>query len=1324
MDSDPEEVLSHLHQLVKNVEPIIKESDSVEAAEDAILHLEETDENFHKYDFVRHIHNQLESAMGHLIDEEIEKNSMGGSSMNATSGQETLVQLVTNSVADSKGFSSIVKKLCSETMAASETIIQSIEDERLSAIGEEDSNSQPSRRHQSVFSDGGSTYDHDGLYFLSQKQFHLIADEMDSQKPLNVRREALRRLCQVPPSDVMASESWSQLRISLMAALADNDTHIAHDALSFHAKMFAVSNHQIMKETYTCLAEHLQTLFTSSRHDHLPMIVDGLDLTQPEVVHILKRIRLLNEFQQQVPSIWVRYPENFLEAIVESTLSIIVLHPKPVRGGAKELISPLHFFSLVDTKANWLKKWLHGNYSRYVVIKQMQQDFRVFLQDAVEHCISFCDKCRIKQSNSGMTNLMKKMKQHKIAEEKRRTKYSPAELEHLTFIHSLCVLGRLLLYSQGRDLFPVRTRQGKEVSIQTLVITWIQILNLAKHKPKYDQKSYEPALLAGKILRTLFSSSAFVENCLNTEIIDALLSPVKSWLHEGISNQDSENQASEATMLHISEILACLTSTVSGRNKLMYGCSDKTIGSRKFSAAAHVVAEFAQKALCGNLPSLSKRTQSYLVTGSFVFVCRQMYNTCEGLALLQEYRLHECLARAWKQIHDKHGEVSTPTGSEDGNDYHGNNDITDISPSQSISHNMLLWEENLIDNLLNYAATPKGLLLLQQTGAINECVSYMYTRYRKKLQVSKCEKFGYGVMVTQVAATAPGIVALQLAGFEKALVHELWAGLECASDEIRMTAPPPHPISPIDKSVHKCFIGLVNILSSYDAVFHIFHHQTLPNKPSYSFREVPDSVLKVFDRLVMINSEAKVHSLFNHEQSHVFGLRLLNVLVCSLDTWLLLETQYNIQQTLLQMQKDDCTYEGNIIIDALSVDRNHILVRTQAIGGPSERRIPPRSLEPMIHKGSKQLAYPWPLFNKFPLPKEYTPTLSGKSSVKKESVVSRFLSKTKASDKNRGWLEQCRDMFVKTMISGPGVLKGSILADLLDKAVVAQERMPEERLFPNPSIKDPPLKDSLSPVSTAGIKMAVRYGKHLNLMKSSTEATTNNLNYVLRHCQTMLEDQQEKASGGGKNNNVQIKTLQGPYHGFDWFVSTIFLMNGGNKDKTWNFLQKFSDLLCSGFLWPARLHASLHLPKEMRSSGIHPLFSHTGHHVELILQNELPLVHSTFRMCGYTPSQICQHWLQQCFWNYMDWNQINHYIAVVIILGTDYQVYICISIFKHLQEQILEHRLTQDLQVFLKENPFHGYNVASYMDYMQMLESKYKGMVLSDLRGIAGKSGK
>lgn len=72
---------------------------------------------------------------------------------------------------------------------------------------------------------------------------------------------------------------------------------------------------------------------------------------------------------------------------------------------------------------------------------------------------------------------------------------------------------------------------------------------------------------------------------------------------------------------------------------------------RKVSAAAHTIAEFAHRALSGNLPHSGSRSPSYLVVGSFVFVCRQIYNTCDGLVLLKEYRLHESISRAWKQVY-------------------------------------------------------------------------------------------------------------------------------------------------------------------------------------------------------------------------------------------------------------------------------------------------------------------------------------------------------------------------------------------------------------------------------------------------------------------------------------------------------------------------------------------------------------------------------------------------------------------------------------------------------------------------------------------------
>ena len=68
--------------------------------------------------------------------------------------------------------------------------------------------------------------------------------------------------------------------------------------------------------------------------------------------------------------------------------------------------------------------------------------------------------------------------------------------------------------------------------------------------------------------------------------------------------------------------------------------------------------------------------------------------------------------------------------------------------------------------------------------------------------MSKCEKFGYGFMLTQVSATSPGMVALQSTGFMEALVAELWYVLEAATDDTP-AAPKVWPLLPIDRNVHK-----------------------------------------------------------------------------------------------------------------------------------------------------------------------------------------------------------------------------------------------------------------------------------------------------------------------------------------------------------------------------------------------------------------------------------------------------------------------------------------------------------------------------------------
>ena len=62
---------------------------------------------------------------------------------------------------------------------------------------------------------------------------------------------------------------------------------------------------------------------------------------------------------------------------------------------------------------------------------------------------------------------------------------------------------------------------------------------------------------------------------------------------------------------------------------------------------AHTIAQFAKKALSDRLPG---GTPSKAVISGFLFVCRQLYNTCDGLMVLNHYELHQHVANAWMKV--------------------------------------------------------------------------------------------------------------------------------------------------------------------------------------------------------------------------------------------------------------------------------------------------------------------------------------------------------------------------------------------------------------------------------------------------------------------------------------------------------------------------------------------------------------------------------------------------------------------------------------------------------------------------------------------------
>ncbi|KAK2192197.1 hypothetical protein NP493_37g10001 [Ridgeia piscesae] len=1294
-----EELVASLKQLVISFCPYIKESGSVEQAEDSIVHMEENNENFHRYEFVKRLRTKIEGDLGKLIDAEIADHSISPSEI--STGQELAINKIIDKVIKSNEYNDLRQSLKENVVEACDTLLRNFEQEFASVSSNKGTSGHSLHQKMDIvfhsdeeWSLGDSSLNQSAFMFMNTDQYKLIADSLDKKKPNDKRREAMKSLQQIAATDVQNCEVWLLIKQHLQDALVDPDQELWTQSLRFLAKGLSTNN-SCTKEIYTTLVEFLTMQFQSVNKANIPKVSDGLDTTTLDHEKLLKAFRLMNEFQHHIPQFWVRYPERFLDEILESTMTLLGAHQSPSVNASPHM-TPVHFLALIDPIASWFTKWMHGHYSRAPLLKVLSRH-RIIVDSAVRTCLDYTGMRKIpftmlsevaEVNTSGSTG----------GSTKNRSTYVGHELEYINFIHSLYMVGRLLMHKHGREFFPIKMKDREEpVTVLKLLVHLIELITqpTSPIQTHYPIGLYDPAMMSYGVLKKLCNAESVCAICIcKDEVTDALLVPISYWLH----GTKDVTAASETTMLLVADLLSVIVSSSRGRHHLLYGETQECFTKAK-SSAAHILAEFTQRAMAEKLSYGPPPPKT--VIGQILFVCRQLYTTCDGLLAMYPYDMHNTIALAWRIANREADKALTPTPSM--------NDKEKALADRE-SQYILIWEDTLLDNLLNFAGTPKGLLLLQQTGAISECVQYMQYRYAKKMQVSKCEKFGYGYMLSQVAATAPGIVALQNTGFISDLIKKLWGELEIADDHTVYT-PKYWPIHPIDKAAKKSFINLVTLLSSFPAVYELLAEQPLLSKASYSLRETPDSVTAVLDRLVMVDNDPKIHSLFNYEQSHVFGLRLLSMMTSCLDTFLLLQTQYEFQEMLLRCQAENIPQNScEIIVDRLSVERNYVLVKTYLVGSSTERVLPARTIATEDNG-----LYPFPLFSSYPVPKEYIPSLANKPATKQDSDLSKYLSEAKEVDLTMAWLEKCRKIFCSLLTTKPQQAHGTVLQDLLQKTAKVIGQIPEDAIFPvteytasNKAIK----KFRLSAVQELGIKLTIRYGSHLKLIPD-TKDTVDKLTSLVKQCSHFLQQQQRA---------IDVPTLRchgSSSIGYDWFVATVFLLMNGNKEKAWNLLRDISVTSVSAHLWLSRLHASVHLPASVTLSGILPVFSSACHNIELILQSDVSHVYSAFKMSGCSPAQICQHWIRQCFWNYLDWLDICQYVCVCLCLGVDYQVYTCVAILRHLHREIMHHMQHKNLIVYLKEEPIRGFRIGEHLEYMQQLECKFRKTVLPDLQNIS-----
>ncbi|UJR27576.1 hypothetical protein I4U23_008857 [Adineta vaga] len=1253
----------------------------------------------------------------------------------------------------------------------------------------------------------GSTSRHKSLMFFDDNHLRTVADNLSSTRSEKIRLRALNDLLNYAPNEVISIGSWKILCPHLIVALGDTNLEIAMACLTLHSRLLAAANMSVVCETLTNLVEHLVQWFSSPNIDELQSTAISIDISNPIIEIKFKQVTkkkifytLILDFLQETTKYWMRYSESHVEHIITETIRLFsygILVPE-ANGGR---ILPLHFIALLDPEANWFRTWMHATYSRVYVLRALTNN-KNLLVNAYQSVLNYANTHNqpMNVGNDGNDNAMypygvrKRSTTTASSDSSMRSivpptnsstivpsflsslttgspvssnahptapamvpasssHYTRVELSNVHFVYSLALLEYVIYSKQAREnLFPLMINHDKRVNVKEILRIFVQIMFAA------NSGRTASSLCCQLLKRLCLESDTCGSLMCSDDLFETLYRPIKQYLSTKKSFNDylrsNQNTFAENSLISLADLFAAMASNDVGYQYLIRTSATSNLNSPALLIVSYVkriLSQYTSNRSGIMTPDLtfptSYSTMPRKLLAEFLYVCRLIYSRTLGLLTIKRTNLHKVLADIYKVETEI---VNTPS--------------LYRSPSAESEEQMnksdISWKETLLDHLLLFASTPKGILLLTQTGYLPECIIYIDEHWRSTGQVGKLERYGYGYLLSQMANTPSVISRLYESGFVEYLINQLWNELEYVSDDLTTVFPRRFPSEPISRYALKPLLSLLSVVCPFSAAFELLSMDDNEILTPHNADEnpQPSTLSHLLKRIAFVNDDNGVRKLLSYEHTHTTGLRLLSVMQSDLDVQLLLEIKYNYIKILRQAQ-GEIESGGNIILDQLSLARNHVLVNAELIGGIQEKNMPPWTL----NENDSVAVTSIPLFaDSMPLPDVYTikVTYGGLNNTKtEENELHRFIRSSRPDRLDDRWLGKCRHLFMTALRqSTQESVPLSLMADLLDAVVDIYDKLHMDVVF-NPSRdssssssmtvqKDALIKlsstSSLTPLQELGVNKALNYAVRIGLVQDQS-VSQQNLSRLLKALKSHLKQKSiipssssnnskfggsasvnssfsnlltASALADGNGNRLNYTCLSDAYPGFDWFSTTIFLLMGGDDIRSWRWLRTFSLLLPSGFLWYARLFNTPFVSNEMNINGLHPVYAGIGHCVELIVEQEMAPIFAAFRMSGLAISHMVVHWTKQCFWSVLDWPELVTYICVCILYGIDYQVYFCVALLRHLKNDIIYQHSSRNLLPFLKCHQIRGFSMRNVIEYMVSLEKKYRSTIMSELKEL------
>ncbi|GAA53672.1 U4/U6.U5 tri-snRNP-associated protein 1 [Clonorchis sinensis] len=850
-----------------------------------------------------------------------------------------------------------------------------------------------------------SCLNQDGFTVMNPDQLFTLAAALDRQhSSLTNRQQALRQLVRLPINDVQACEAWAHileseqpdstaswmeskgpkgkptqanrsssffgipgqrgvvrssrsdkprdttvcrplkqpraggcLKQGLQDALNDEDGILWSLALRYVCKGLETSPPNI-REPFILLIEHVQRLFTSNV-ERIPHLREDVNMALYPMDRALRAVSLMESL----------HSHPFLNEVIEQTLNVLVLNRhhqgRWLTGTDFGQINPLCVSSMLDPHAEWFTKWMHGSYSRDPLIRHLRDDPSL-VNYSLDIIMGFMNST---QRRTLQTNSFPK------AGVDTQLIFSSEEILCALLIHSFSVIHRLLRYTRGRKLFccsgdsatdcyTVRNTSAKDV-----ICAMLEYVNIKTHYSVEPHSTTHPTEIIVRCLEDLAQlpeccSDLFGDRHVSTgdkrnpstsnknpfDLLFAGLMELAVY-QQGDNTEIGPDELEYHKLEGQLRIIQRLVSHQAVRCLLQRSrCSQSNHEGRPLALLSRTIAWLVET-LTNQVGPVHQYTETEMPLRA-IFMMIQIsrgLTTLSSSEKLDEFD-HYCdlVIRTYKQLNA----VAIPTSqSSEGN--------------QSILKRLCL-------QLSEY---PAGVARLQRAGLLEECgqtLTDMLTEWD-----SLPEPRLLGRILTNLTSTRDGMQALMAVGIIKSLISDVWRSVEIgevsnsSATQLQWDIPscgsrvPTWSTDPIDRIAYKPFVRLVRATCSYAGLDALLNDAAENQSTTYGRRFTPTSLQEFFQRTLSIpNDKNQSQSLYNSEETIVLALRLLSCMVSDLNVMLALECRFRLIDGLLKDHRDAVTSNESLQLDAVTIERNYLLVKCNVIGGPDERRIPPRSL--------------------------------------------------------------------------------------------------------------------------------------------------------------------------------------------------------------------------------------------------------------------------------------------------------------------------------------------------------------------------------------------